>query len=454
MPRHVLIVDDDRSTCSLVELGLRPEGLQVSSAANGTDALRVLETEEIDVVLTDLNMGGMTGIDLCKQIGQRHPDLPVIVVTAFGSMETAIAAIRAGAYDFVTKPFEMDALALAVARALRHRELRAEVKRLRAAVGEEGWSDDLVGTSPAMASLRCLLERVADSDATVLITGESGTGKEVVAKTLHHRGRRAAGPFVAVNCAAMPEPLLESELFGHVRGAFTDAKTARTGLLVQASGGTLLLDEIGEMPPGLQPKLLRALEERKVRPVGGSAEVPFDVRIIAATNRDLETAIDNGRFREDLYYRINVLNVPLPPLRSRGGDVLLLAQHFIEHFARQSQKEVKGLASATAERLMAYPWPGNIRELKNCMERAVALTCYDNIAPEDLPEKIRDYHSKHVVIAGDDLEELAPLEEVERRYILRVLEAAGGNKSLAAQTLGVNRKTLYRKLAGYGIDDR
>jgi two-component system response regulator AtoC len=454
MPSRILIVDDDQSTCSLVELGLRPEGFEVISATSGPEALSLLESEEIEVVLTDLNMGSMSGIDLCQQIGQRHPDLPVIVVTAFGSLETAIAAIRAGAYDFVTKPFEMEALALAVGRALRHRQLRAEVKRLRAAVGEEGWSDDLVGTSPAMATLRSLLERVAKSDATVLITGESGTGKEVVAKTLHRKGRRSAGPFVAVNCAAMPEPLLESELFGHVRGAFTDAKSARTGLLVQASGGTLLLDEIGEMPLGLQPKLLRALEERKVRPVGGSTEVTFDARIIAATNRDLETAIEEGRFREDLYYRINVLNVPLPPLRSRGGDVLLLAQHFIEHFAQQSQKEVQGLASATAAKLMAYPWPGNIRELRNCMERAVALTRYDCIAPEDLAEKIRDYHSKHVVIAGDDLNELVPLEEVERRYILRVLEAAGGNKSLAAQSLGVNRKTLYRKLAAYGVSEQ
>jgi DNA-binding NtrC family response regulator len=454
MQRSVLIVDDDRSTCSLVEVGLRPEGYAVSSATSGKEALHVLEAEEVDVVLTDLNMGGMSGIDLCREIAQRHANVPVIVVTAFGSMETAIAAIRAGAYDFVTKPFEMEALALAVERAFRHRELRAEVRRLRAAVGEGGWSDDLVGASPAMAALRSLLDRVSQSDATVLITGESGTGKEVVARTLHRRGRPNPGPFVAVNCAAMPEPLLESELFGHVRGAFTDAKASRAGLMVQASGGTLLLDEIGEMPLGLQPKLLRALEERKVRPVGGSVEVPFDARIIAATNRDLETAIENGRFREDLYYRINVLNVPLPPLRSRGGDVLLLAQHFIEQFARQANKDVKGMASPTAEKLMAYPWPGNIRELKNCMERAVALTRYDSIAPADLSEKIRGYRSQHVVVAGDDLEELAPLEEVERRYILRVLEAAGGNKSLAAQTLGLNRKTLYRKLAAYGVDDK
>ena len=349
---------------------------------------------------------------------------------------------------------KLDTVNQQIGRAVKHRELRVQVKRLQAAVGEEGWSDDLIGTSPAMSGLRSLLERVAQSEATVLITGESGTGKEVVAKTLHRRGRRSQGPFVAVNCAAMPEPLLESELFGHVRGAFTDAKSARAGLLVQASGGTLLLDEIGEMPLGLQPKLLRALEERQVRPVGGSTEVAFDARVIAATNRDLETAIEQTLFREDLYYRINVLNVPLPPLRSRGGDVLLLAQHFIEQFSRQAHKEVKGMASATAEKLMAYPWPGNIRELRNCIERAVALTRFEMIGPEDLPEKLRDYRSHHVVVAGDDLDELVPLEEVERRYILRVLEAAGGNKSLAAQTLGLNRKTLYRKLSAYGVSDK
>ena len=454
MPRHVLIVDDDPSTCSLVQLGLRPEGFEVSSATSGEKALQVLDAENIDVVLTDLNMGGMSGLQLCQEIAQRHANVPVVVVTAFGSLETAVAAIRAGAYDFVTKPFEMEALALAVERALRFRELRAEVRRLRAAVGEGDWSDDLIGTSPAMKELRSLLERVAQSDATVLITGESGTGKEVVARALHRHGRPNPGPFVAVNCAAMPEPLLESELFGHVRGAFTDAKTARTGLMVQADGGTLLLDEIGEMPLGLQPKLLRALEERRVRPVGGTTEVPFNARLIASTNRDLETAIEEGRFREDLYYRINVLNVPLPPLRSRGGDVLLLGQHFIDHFASQAKKDVKGMASGTADKLMTYPWPGNIRELRNCMERAVALTRYDNITPEDLPEKTRGYRSQHVVVAGDDLDELVPLEQVERRYILRVLEAAGGNKSMAAQTLGLNRKTLYRKLAQYGVSDK
>jgi two-component system response regulator HydG len=378
--------------------------------------------------------------------------VPVVVITAFGSMEAAIEAMRAGAFDFLTKPFEMDALAWAVHRACHHHELKAEVRRLRAAISETTSTDELVGTSSAMKELRALMAKVAVSDATVLITGESGTGKEVVARALHRGGRRASGPFVAINCAAMPEPLLESELFGHTRGAFTDAKAARPGLLVDAGGGTLLLDEVGDMPLGLQVKLLRALEQRSVRPIGSNAEVKFDARILAATNRDLESAVEEGRFREDLFYRLNVLNIALPPLRSRGGDVLQIAQSFIVHFSRATDKDVQGISPAAADKLVEYPWPGNVRELRNAMERAVAMTGYDHISIDDLPEKIRGYRPRHVLVAGDDLSELAPLEEVERRYILRVLEAAGGNKSLAAQRLGVNRKTLYRKLKSYGLE--
>jgi two-component system response regulator HydG len=248
----------------------------------------------------------------------------------------------------------------------------------------------------------------------------------------------------------MPEPLLESELFGHARGAFTDARSARTGLFVQASGGTLLLDEIGDLPLALEPKLLRALQERVVRPVGGDAEVPFDVRVVATTNRDLESAVEEGRFREDLFFRINVIHVQLPPLRARGSDVLLLAQHFLVHHATQAGKRVTGLSPAAAERLMSYAWPGNVRELQNCVERAVALALYEQIAVDDLPEKIRAYRRSHVLVASDDPSELVPLEEVERRYVLRVMEAVGGNKTLAAQVLGVGRKTLYRKLEQYG----
>jgi DNA-binding NtrC family response regulator len=448
---RVLIVDDEPSMCETLDAGLAPKGFDVTWTTSPNEALDRLAAAEFDVVLTDLNMRSMNGIELCERVVANRPDVPVVVITAFGSFETAVAAIRAGAYDFITKPVKIDALALALERAAQHRTLREEVKRLRQMVADSRRFEDLLGASPAMRKVYDLLERIVDSDATVLITGESGTGKEVVAQALHRRGRRSQGPFVAINCAAMPEPLLESELFGHARGAFTDARAARTGLLVQANGGTLLLDEIGDMPLALQPKLLRALQERVVRPVGGDQEVPFDVRLIATTNRDLESAIDDGRFREDLYFRINVIHVAVPPLRARGSDVLLLAQHFLLGFAAESGKHVTGLSTAAAERLMAYTWPGNVRELRNCLERAVALTQYEQITVDDLPEKIRAYHSSHVLVTSDDPSELVPLEEVERRYILRVLEAFNGNKTLAAQTLGIGRKTLYRKLHQYGV---
>src|SRR5690606_2490159 len=303
--------------------------------------------------------------------------------------------------------------------------------------------------SPAMRKVNDLIGRVAESDANVLITGESGTGKELVARALHMRSPRSGGPFVAVNCAAVPETLLESELFGHAKGAFTDARQARTGLFVQASGGTLFLDEVGEMPLGMQPKILRSLQERRVRPVGGNTEVPFDARLITATNRDLETEVAERRFREDLYYRINVVRIEVPPLRARGNDILLLAQHFIERAAQRSGKSVVGLVSAAAEKLLSYDWPGNVRELENCIERAVALTRFDQVTVEDLPEKVRNYQSSHIVVASDDPNELLPMQEVERRYIQRVLKSVGGNKTQAAKVLGFDRRTLYRKLDRY-----
>jgi two-component system response regulator HydG len=447
---RILVVDDEQSMCETLAQGLAPRGFEVRWETSAEAALAVLETADLDVVLTDLNMRGMDGLMLCQRVVDRRPDVPVIVITAFGSLETAVGAIRAGAYDFITKPVKLDTLAITLARAVQHRHLRQEVKRLKELAGEIERFEELIGESQAMRRVDHLLRRVVDSDATVLITGESGTGKEVVASLLHRRGRRHDGPFVALNCAAMPEHLLESELFGHARGAFTDARTAHTGLLVQANGGTLLLDEIGDLPLALQPKLLRALQERTVRPVGGSQEVSFDVRIVATTNRDLESAVDEGRFRQDLYFRLNVIHVEMPPLRARGGDVLLLAQRFIAQFARTSGKRVTGVSPAAAERLLAYSWPGNVRELQNCVERAVALTGYEEITIGDLPEKIRAYRRSHVVVAADDPSELVSLEEVERRYIARVMEAVGGNKTLAARVLGIGRKTLYRKLAHDG----
>ena len=452
MKSKVLIVDDDTSMCELLTDGLTQHGYEARWTASPHEVLAELALGNFDVVLTDINMRDMNGLELCQKATEAHPELPVIVITAFGSMETAVQAIRAGAYDFITKPFDIDVVALAIERAVKHRVLTREVQRLQRAVDESRRFDELLGASPAMKEVYDLLERVGESESTVLVSGESGTGKELVARALHRRSKRSQGPFVAINCAAMPEHLLESELFGHTKGAFTDARNARPGLFVQAKGGTIFLDEIGDMPVGLQPKLLRALQERTVRPVGGDTETLIDVRVVAASNRDLETAIEERKFREDLYYRINVIHVELPPLRARGADVLLLATHYLEHFAAQSQKDVRSLDAEAAEKLSAYAWPGNVRELANCMERAVALTRNESIGIADLPEKIRSYRTSHVLVAATDPTELVPMEEVEKRYILRVLEAVGGNKTLAAQVLGLDRKTLYRKLDRYGSD--
>jgi two-component system, NtrC family, response regulator AtoC len=446
MQRRILIIDDDRSMCDVLESELSHRDFVVTSVTAPDQALALFEREDFGLVITDVNMAGMSGVELCKQLVARREDMPVIVITAYANMETAVAAIRAGAYDFVTKPFDMDELALTIERALRHRALKEEVKRLRRAVDGTQRFDEILGTSATMLKMCELVTRVADTETTVLVTGESGTGKELVAKALHSKSGRNGGPFVAINCAAMPETLLESELFGHVRGAFTDARTSRPGLFIKASKGTLFLDEIGEMPAGMQAKLLRALQERTVRPVGGDQEQAFDARIIAATNRDLETEVEERRFREDLFYRINVVRIHVPPLRARGSDILVLAQHFLERYAAQSRRPVIGMTSAAADKLLSYPWPGNVRELQNCIERAVALAQFDQIGVDDLPEKIKDYKTARINLESNDPSELLPMEEVERRYIVKVLEAVGGNKTLAAQVLGFDRRTLYRKL--------
>lgn len=454
MQRRVLIVDDDRGVCELLKAGLGKRGFTVDWVTSGTEAFARVRAEDFDVVVTDLNMKGMSGTTLCARVAADRPDLPVVVITAFGSLETATAAMRAGAYDFVTKPFEIDSLAMTLERAVQHRALRDEVKRLRRAVDASHRFEELLGKSEPMLNVYSLLSRVADVDANVLITGESGTGKEVVARALHARSARKAGPFVAINCAAVPPGLLESELFGHAKGAFTDARNARTGLFSQGDGGTIFLDEIGDLPLMLQPKLLRALQERTVRPVGSDRETPFDARIVAATNRDLEDALEQRSFREDLYYRLNVIRVALPPLRARGADVLLLAQAFIERLAASMGKSVTGLTPPAAERLLAYDWPGNVRELQNCIERAVALTPFDKVTVEDLPDRIRTYRASLApLIVSDDPRELLPMEEIERRYVVRVLDAVAGNKRAAAQILGFDRRTLYRKLERWGMAD-
>ena len=450
MRGDVVIVDDDASMCEMLAEDLRRRGYGVSWYTSAEAALPPLMEGVGDVALTDLRLGGMSGITLCERIIANRRDVPVIVMTAFGSMEAAVGAIRAGAYDFVTKPIELDILHLTLQRALERRALKDEVKLLSAKMERAGRFDELLGESLPMRELYDQLDRVADSDVSVLVTGETGTGKELVARALHRRSGRRDGPFCAVNCSAMPEALLESELFGHTRGAFTDARTARKGLFLEADRGTLFLDEIGDCPLALQPKLLRALEERRVRPIGAEQEVPIDVRIVAATNKDLDEAIAERRFRGDLFFRINVCQLELPPLRARGTDTLLLAQQFVGRFADRSGKPVTGISREAADKLLSYAWPGNVRELRNAIERAVVLTRFGEIAVEDLPGRIRAYRSTQVVIGGDDPRELVTLDEIERRYVRHVLNAVAGNKSLAARVLGIDRRTLYRKLEGGG----
>lgn len=446
---RVLVVDDDTDLLGLLDAGLTSNGYAVTTCGTAEQALDLLEGAEYDVVLVDVNLPGMSGIDFCARVAADSADVAVIIMTAFSSMKAAIGALRAGAYDFLQKPLEVDALLLRLERVVRERKTADEVRRLRDVVSGERGYEGLLGTSPPMQKVFDLLERAAETDASVLVTGESGTGKELVARALHARSKRQAGAFVPVNCSAIPETLLESELFGHAKGAFTDAHTSRTGLFVQADHGTLFLDEIGEIPLTMQPKLLRALEERTIRPVGSNDEAKVDVRFVAATNRDLEDAVEEGRFRDDLFFRINVIHIQVPPLRARGSDVLKLAQHFLDHYAAQFGKDLAGLSPAAAERLMAYDWPGNVRELRNSMERAVALTRHNEVAVEDLPDRVRNHSRSRLVVAEQDPTELLPMEEVERRYILHVLQAVSGNKSEASKILGLDRKTLYRKLQRY-----
>jgi len=447
----VLLVDDDPEVCELVRYALAAQHIEVTTVGSGDAAFAYVSAHPVDVVVTDLAMPGMHGFELIDRIVSNRPELPVIVLTGAGDFATAVGAMRAGAYDFVTKPVDLAALSLAITRAAERRALREEVGTLRRVVAEARRFEQLVGASAAMQSVYDVIAQVGPTDATVLVTGQSGTGKEMVARSLHNASRRAGKPFVAVDCAAIPEQLIEAELFGHAKGAFTDAKTSRTGLLAQADGGTLFLDELAELPASVQPKLLRVLQERRLRPVGGDAEVTFDVRLVCATNRDLEAMVQQREFREDLYYRVNVVQLPLPPLRVRAGDVLLLAQHFITHFARMFERAVRGLTPEAADRLLRHAWPGNVRELRNAMERAVAMCAGADVAVEDLPERIRDYRIGPLPPALDRELGLS-LEELERRHILRVLDAKEGNKVAASQSLGIDRKTLYRKLVRYGVE--
>ena len=448
-PKQLHLTEDDVAMCELMAVDLKARGYAVTTSNSYADTVQRLESGDIapDVLVTDINLGDGNGLELLAQIKKLSANLPVVVITAFGSIESAVKAIRAGAYDFITKPFDFDVMGLTVERALHHRELALELERLRGKVAASERFGELVGHSPAMQRLFNLIARVAESEATILITGESGTGKELVARALHQRSRRAQGPFVALNCGALPEHLLESELFGHVRGAFTDAKTDRPGVFRQANGGTLFLDEVGELPLSLQPKLLRALQERKVRPVGADAEVAFDARIISATNVDLEDSLKTRRFREDLYYRLNVVRLALPPLRERGTDVLLLARDMLTQLKAVSTHPINDIDEDVSRRFMSYHWPGNVRELRNCIEHAMAIASSDSITMADLPDRLSELSNRgsarQMTPSGA---ELISLDEVEKRHIRQVLQAVDGNKRKAAQILGVDRTTLYRKL--------
>ena len=449
MKGNILIVDDDIEMCKTVEKYLQLHGFKVTWVTSAKDAMVLIEKELYDTVLTDLRMPQMDGIDLCAHIGESQPDIPIILMTAFGSLETAIRAIRAGIYDFITKPIEMEILSLTLDRAVSHRRLKGQIQLLNDMVLKSRPSGDIVGASVSMEKLFNKLDVIRDSEISVMLAGESGTGKDLVAKMIHNDSQRKNGPFVPVNCAALPEMILESELFGHTRGAFTDAKTTRKGMFLHADGGTLFLDEIGELPLSLQPKLLRALEELKIRPIGSDKEIPVNVRIITATNKNLEKAIKDGDFREDLFYRVNVMELIIPPLRERGTDIVLLAKYFMEHFSQRSGKKVNDISQPVIERLLNYSWKGNVRELKNIMERAVALTRHDQIVLEDLPEAIRSFQSKTYSDENSNFIDLISMDKIEQQYIEFVLKKVDGNKKRAADILGFDRRTLYRKLASY-----
>jgi DNA-binding NtrC family response regulator len=392
----------------------------------------------------DLKMKGLKGLDLLEEANKVAPLTHVIIITAFGTIESAIKAMKMGAYDYITKPFKMDELVLAVRKALENRFLKKEVVRLRKEVESRYDFHQLVGKSPLMQKIYDLIEKISHSASTVLISGESGTGKELVAKAVHYHGLRKDGPFIAVNCAAIPETLLESELFGYRKGAFTDARSDKRGLLFEANEGTLFLDEITEMPPTLQAKLLRVIEERKVRPLGDTTSYPIDVRIISTTNRDIGKQIREGRFREDLYYRLKVIDIELPPLRDRKEDIPLIIQHFITKFNKNLKKNVSGISAEALRLLLNYAWPGNVRELENIIERAITLTQGEVISLEDLPTPMA--HGEDKDSTGKALREKYTVDQLEKEYIKKVLIEAGGNKSKAAQILGLDRKTLYRKL--------
>jgi DNA-binding NtrC family response regulator len=446
---HILAVDDDVVACNLLREVLEQEGYQVSTATTGQEAIDLGREVPIDLAIIDIRMPDVSGIDVLKALKRVNAQMPVLMTTAYSSMNTAIEATREGAYDYLSKPCKMAELTLTVKRALEQYQLLRENQYFRQELREKYKFENIVGTTPAMLAVYKTVARLVDSKATVLIQGESGTGKELIARAIHFNGLRAERPFVAVECASLAESLLESELFGHVRGAFTGAVETKKGLFEIADGGTIFLDEIAEISLGLQAKLLRVLQEQEIRRVGGTQPIQLDVRVIAATNKDVEALVKAGRFREDLFYRLNVVTLHLPPLRERQEDIALLANHFLRKHSEADHKLISHITPDAMELLCTYHWPGNVRELDHTIERAVTLTMNSALLPADLPPRLQQQ------TAGPRLTtalQLLSLEELEKQHIQAVLRATEGNKKRAAQILGINRRSLYRMAKRYGLD--
>jgi two-component system response regulator HydG len=442
----VVIVDDDHEMVSVLCDVLNAAGYRALSASSGAAALALVEQQDPDLLISDLRMSGMNGHELQCELRRAAPNLPVIIITAFGSIPTAVESMKLGAFDYVTKPFGNDELLIVVSRALENRQLRQEVKRLRGELARSYGLPNIIATAPKMVAVLEMLERVADSPASVLITGESGTGKDLIARALHFSSARREDPFIPINCAAIPENLIESELFGFVKGAFTDARQAKTGLLVAARGGTLFLDEIGEMPLSLQPKLLRVIEDKRVRPLGANEEIHIDVRIVAASNANLDRAIETGKFRPDLYYRIATVILDVPPLRERHEDLPLLIKHFLAVASAEAGKPVPEIEADAMGCLVRHRWPGNVRELQNAIQRGVILCRNGKFTAQELPTRVTGIRAEPASVFEDAVGRRLSLDRLEREYVRSVLDSVNGNKTDAAAILQIDRKTLYRKL--------
>ena len=448
----VLIVDDEAAILDALRILLRNEGFEPHVALGGRQALEQIGSLRPDIVLTDIRMPNVGGVEVLAAARASDPDVPVILMTAQATLQSAMQAVNAGAFYYIQKPFRNDELIAILRRAAEHRRLRVENRSLKQEIRriEKSSEDRPVGTSKVWLDILRLAETVAPTDSTVLIQGESGTGKEVVARFIHELSHRSGDPFLSINCGALPEGLLESELFGHVKGSFTGAVKDKMGLFNAAGHGTFFLDEIGETTPATQVKLLRTLQHREVIPVGATEAIPVEARLIAATNRDLEEDIKSGRFRSDLYYRLNVIAIHLPPLRLRRDDIPLLAEHFLQRIAGLRSEAVKRLHPPTLEAMQEYQWPGNVRELENALERAVILSPGDTIALDVLPERVTQRKSEPLVSGRTPAN--PTLEAIERAYIMWVLQSEGGNKTRAADVLGIDPSTLYRKLSRYGVE--